>query len=154
MRTISEGTKPSIAGIYTWKLTECSWRWLQLHAYLHKRFRIITGPLLKTPSLREAMKPCEWRDCCYSRAMSVQDHYRTNWLYEYLLSISSKTWAATLFEWRALMYAVTHSTKWSLKHPLMSWWRMSGAISWWISARGKSFVNGYRLLVKIIWHDP
>jgi hypothetical protein len=24
----------------------------------------------------------------------------------------------------------------------MSWWSRSGAINWWISARGKSFVNG------------
>ena len=39
-------------------------------------------------------------------------------------------------------YSFTHITMWSLNVPLITWWRRSGDNSSWISARGKSEVNG------------
>ena len=62
----------------------------------------------------------------------------------YLWSMSSNTVAAPALPYSSTRNFSTQVTKWSLKVPLMTWWRMSGAISSCMSARGKSFVNGYR----------
>ena len=43
----------------------------------------------------------------------------------------------------SMKYSPTQVTKWSLKVPLINWWRISGVIISWMSARGKSFVKGY-----------
>lgn len=39
-------------------------------------------------------------------------------------------------------YLCTQATRWSLNAPLINWCRMSGDMSAWISALGKSFVKG------------
>ena len=61
----------------------------------------------------------------------------------YHLSMSSRIWFAHACPCVFMMYLPTQETRWSLKVPLISWWSKSGAINWWISARGKSFVNDY-----------
>jgi hypothetical protein len=61
----------------------------------------------------------------------------------YLWSISSMISPASLLLCVRYRYSSTHVTRWSLKVALISWCRMSDEISSWISAQGKSSVNGY-----------
>lgn len=57
-------------------------------------------------------------------------------------SISSIMASAAVVPCTCLRYSPIHSTRWSLNVPLISWWSKSGAISSWMSARGKECVNG------------
>ena len=59
-------------------------------------------------------------------------------------SISSKIWFAQASPCSSTRYSPTHSTKWSLKVPLISWWSMSGDMISWMSACRTLWVNGWR----------
>ena len=59
-------------------------------------------------------------------------------------SISSSVILACARPWVLTRYSSTQVTRWSLNVPLISWCRMSGAISSWMSALGKSFVKGWK----------
>lgn len=72
-----------------------------------------------------------------------ETYWKRKWAYR--RSISSRIRFASVRPWTDNRYFSTQETRWSLKVPLMSWWRMSGVIRWWMSARGKSFVKGYLL---------
>ena len=62
----------------------------------------------------------------------------------YRLSISAKHSAVPAFPYTNLRYLLTHSMRWSLKVPLMSRCKMSGAMSWQMSTQGKLLVNGWK----------
>lgn len=66
--------------------------------------------------------------------------------------MSSIIASAIAFGLCKVMYFCTHSTKWSLNVPLISWWSRSGANSSWISARLKSFVKGCYLQGSISYY--
>lgn len=70
----------------------------------------------------------------------------TQWA-TYRRSMSSRILSASALLWVWTRYFSTQSTKWSLNLPLMSWWRISGESISWMSAHGKSLVNGYLQLV-------
>ena len=61
----------------------------------------------------------------------------------YRQSISAKISFTSAFPWVSSRYLVTHSTRWSLKAPMINWWRMSGSKSQRMLARGNLAVNGY-----------
>jgi hypothetical protein len=48
-------------------------------------------------------------------------------------------------------YSFTHIMIWSLKVPLITWWRRSSDNNSWILVRGKLEVNGCRFKLKQIW---
>lgn len=79
------------------------------------------------------------RTCHYCK----EAYWKKKWAYR--RSISSRIRLACVLPWTDNRYFSTQETRWSLKVPLMSWWRMSGVISEWMSAREKSFVKGYLL---------
>ena len=54
--------------------------------------------------------------------------------------------------WVTTRYLPTHVTRWSLKLPLRSWWRRSGAIRSWMSVQGKWTVKGYIVSVSASLH--
>ena len=60
----------------------------------------------------------------------------------YLWSTSSRILFAPFVPWVRFKYSSTQVTRWSLKVPLIIWWRISGKTSSWISVHGKSLVNG------------
>ena len=62
----------------------------------------------------------------------------------YRRSISSNIFVARVVPCEALRYSSTQVTRWSLNVPLINWCSISGEISSWISARGKSLVKGWK----------
>ena len=60
--------------------------------------------------------------------------------------MSSRISNAAFFLCVTYRYFMIHSTRWSLKTPLISWWSRSGASNSWMSARGNECVNGYTVL--------
>ena len=72
----------------------------------------------------------------------------------YRQSMSTNRSLVPVFPCSNSRYFPTHSMKWSLNMPFTSWWRMSGARSWRMSARGKSSVNSYMgVMVAIVKFD-
>jgi len=57
-------------------------------------------------------------------------------------SISESIVVACDFPCNLTRYCSTHSMRWFLNIPLMTWWSKSGEISWWMLAWGKFAVNG------------
>ena len=90
-------------------------------------------------------KPAKWE----ARAM-LQITWvicRNNSHKMYRLSISSSILFALFSLCRAWMYSFTQVTTWSLNAPLISWCKMSGESSSWMSALGKSLVKGCEVYV-------
>ena len=61
----------------------------------------------------------------------------------YRRSISSNISFAHASPCSSTKYSPIHITRWSLKVPLMTWWRRSGVRISWMSALGKWNVKGY-----------
>ena len=59
-------------------------------------------------------------------------------------SISAKISFALVLPWTCSRYFVTHSTKWSLKVPLINWCKISGASRRYMVAHGNPSVKGYK----------
>lgn len=101
--------------------------------------------------------PCPLRKCCrpenggtmailftFSKCCNSEKK-NTYWQ-----SISAKISFASVFPWTR--YFVTHSTRWSLKVPLINWWRMLGAKSKWMLAQGNLSVNSYHSTTVSVHH--
>jgi len=115
---------------------------------LHEGFQIIACPLFEVTALGKPSQTREWRyssnsDLLWEDVIELMNEVT------YLRSMSLIISSARLVPCTALRYFATQLTRWSLKAPLMSWWRRSNDSNSWISARRKSFVNGYTKYISL-----
>ena len=71
----------------------------------------------------------------------------------HLRSISSRIQLASASPCIYLRYSPIQIMRWSLKMPLINWWRRSGDSILKISAYGKSFVNGCHKQLLVLHHQ-
>ena len=125
-RTIWGGTWPAMAGRYTCARSELATRHPnQKHTFI-RAFESSPVHCLKPRPSGKRRRPGNKG----TAAMLMRDLDKIRLQFDgentHRRSISASISFACVFPWTFSRYSVTHSTRWSLNVPLMTWWRRSG----------------------------